>query len=144
MIKKFWFILIAITLLAIPIFSACQAAPVNTQNIKIGFVHIWPATSFQQTEKFTGYFKMVEAATKGKYTLEIQYFPTGTLLGPGDIYEGVRKGSVDAGCSVVSYTPGLFPVMLSLSQAGMAPPAQASSNSRTAWGFYNKVKHKEF
>jgi TRAP-type transport system periplasmic protein len=144
MLKKILFIVIAVILLGIPVFSACQAAPVNTQNIKIGFVHIWPATSFQQTEKFAGYFKMVEAATKGKYALDIQYFPTGTLLGPGDIYEGVRKGSVDAGCSVVSYTPGLFPVMLTLSQAGIAPPVNAKANSRTAWDFYNKYKPKEF
>src|SRR4030042_3255310 len=138
MIKKIWFILIALSLLALPIFSACEAAPVSTQNIKIGFVHIWPATSFQQTEKFTGYFKKVESATKGKYTFEIEFYPAGTLLGPGDIYDGVQKGSVDAGCSVVSYTPGLFPVMLSLSQAGMAPPANALSNAPTSWAFYNK------
>jgi TRAP-type C4-dicarboxylate transport system substrate-binding protein len=144
MIKKIWVIIIVLSLIIIPTFTACKTAPVSTQTITIGFNHIWPATSFQQTEQFTRYFKMVEEAAKGKYTLKIDFYPAGTLLGPGDIYDGVLKGTVDAGCSVVSYTPGLFPVMLTLSQSGVAPPANADANALTAWEFYNKYKPKEF
>jgi len=141
--KKILLVFLLLSLLAFPLFGGCTG-PVEAETITVGFNHIWPATSFQQVDLFTGYFEMVEDAANGKYIIEPEFYPAGTLLGPGDIYDGVLKGSVDAGCSVVSYTPGLFPVMLTLSQSGIAPPVNADANSRTAWEFYNKFKPKEF
>ncbi|MBA7663649.1 Solute-binding protein [subsurface metagenome] len=89
------------------------------------------------------YFKMVEEATEGKYILDIEYYPVGTLFGGAEIYEGVVKGVVDAGCSIFSYTPGRFPVMQALSQGGIAPLVSADAGCRTAWEFYKKFKPKE-
>jgi TRAP-type C4-dicarboxylate transport system substrate-binding protein len=142
MVKKTLFILLALILLALPLFAACKAAPVEAQKITLGFHLAQPATGLQATVS-SRYFKMVEEATKGKYTLDVKYYPVGTLFGGADIYEGVVKGVVDAGSSIFSYTPGRFPVMLTLSQAGIAPLASADAGCRTTWEFYNKFKPKE-
>jgi TRAP-type C4-dicarboxylate transport system substrate-binding protein len=129
----------------VPLFLGAwsEAAPAKPKKIDIGFVHIWPATHMLSTQQFPRYFKMVEKATKGKYTLNIKYYPVGTLLGGAEIYDGVVKGIVDAGSSVPSYTPGRFPVMLTLSQAGIAPPTSSDSAARIVWEFYKKYKPKE-
>jgi TRAP-type C4-dicarboxylate transport system substrate-binding protein len=86
---------------------------------------------------------MVEKETKGKYILDVAYYPAGTLLGGADIYDGAAKGIVDIGVSVFSFTPGRFPVMLTLSQPGIAPPLNCNAATHTAWEFYNKFKPKE-
>ncbi len=136
--KKLFFSILAFILIGIWV---RPALPVET--IDIGFAHIWPATHMLNTEQFPRFFKMVENATKGKYKLNIKYYPVGTLLGGAELYDGVVKGIVDAGSSVPSYTPGRFPVMLTLSQAGIAPPTSADSAARIVWEFYNKYKPKE-
>ena len=141
--KRVLFIFLAFTLLALPLFGACEAAPAEAETIKIGFAHIWPATHMCNTEQFPRFFKMVEEATKGKYILDVEYYPVGTLLGGPELYDGVVKGIAESGCSVPAYTPGRFPVMLTLSQAGIAPPTSSDAAARTVWEFYNKYKPKE-
>jgi len=139
--KKVLFIFVAFTLLALPFSGACAPAPAEA--IKIGFNHIFPPTHYAAAEQFPSYFKMVEEATKGKYTLDIEYFPVGTLLGGAEIYDGVVKGICDAGESSFGYTPGRFPVMLTLNQSGVAPPANSNAASDLIWEFYNKYKPEE-
>jgi TRAP-type C4-dicarboxylate transport system substrate-binding protein len=142
--KRALFGFIAVTLVVLFLGAWATVAPAaSPEKIDIGFVHIWPATHMLNTEQFPRFFKKVEAATKGKYTLNIKYYPAGTLLGGADIYDGVAKGAVDAGSSVPSYTPGRFPVMLTLSQAGIAPPTSSDSAARIVWEFYKKFKPKE-
>lgn len=119
---------------------SAQAAP---EKVTIGFAHIWPASHFTQAEQLTRYFKLVEKATKGKYALDIKWYPVGTLIGGSEIYDGVAKGIVDAGTSSFGYTPGRFPVILTLNQPGIAPPANADAAARACWEFYNKWKPKE-
>jgi TRAP-type C4-dicarboxylate transport system substrate-binding protein len=92
---------------------------------------------------FPTYFKMIEAAAGNKYTLDIKYYPTGALLVSDEIYDGVAAGICDAGMSSFGYTPGRFPVMLTLNQPGVAPPKGADSASAGAWEFYNTFKPKE-
>ncbi len=137
-LKGFW----VITLVVLFISVWAPSVPAS-QKIDIGFVHIWPATHATQAEQFPRFFKKVEEATKGKYTLNIKFYPAGTLLGGAEIYDGVVKGIAEAGCSVPSYNPGRFPVMLTLSQAGIAPPTSADSAARIVWDFYRKFKPKE-
>ncbi len=86
---------------------------------------------------------MVEAATNGKYILDIEYFPVGTLLGGAELYDGVVTGIAESGVSSFGYTPGRFPVMLTLNQPGIAPPANCDAASHAIWEFYNKYKPKE-
>jgi TRAP-type C4-dicarboxylate transport system substrate-binding protein len=113
------------------------------EKITLGFVHIWPSTHFTQADQISRYFKMVEKATNGKYILDIKWYPVGTLLGGSEIYDGIVKGIADSGTSSFGYTPGRFPVILTLNQPGIAPPANADAAARTVWEHYNKWKPKE-
>jgi len=113
------------------------------QKITLGFVHIWPPTHFTQAEQLTRYFKMVEKATNGKYTLDIKWYPVGTLLGGSEIYDGIIKGIADSGTSSFGYNPGRFPVVLTLNQPGIAPPENADAAAGAVWEFYKKWKPKE-
>jgi TRAP-type C4-dicarboxylate transport system substrate-binding protein len=142
--KRVLFGVLAVTLVFLFLGAWATVAPAaSPQKIDIGFVHIWPASHMTQAEQFPRFFKKVEAATKGKYILNIKYYPAGTLVGGAEIYDSVVKGIVDAGSSVPSYTPGRFPVMLTLSQAGIAPPTSSDSAARIVWEFYKKYKPKE-
>jgi len=121
--------------------SPALAAP---KKITLGFAHIWPAAHFTQAKQFTSYFKMVEKATKGKYTLDIKWYPVGTLLGGVELYDGVVKGIAESGTSSLAYTPGRFPVMFTLYVPGAAPPESAAAAARTVMEFYKKWNPKEF
>lgn len=115
------------------------------EKITLGFTHIWPATHFTHVHQFTRYFKMVEKATGGKYELDIKWYPVGTLLGGGEqYYDGVVKGIAESGTSSLIYTPGRFPVMITLYQPGAAPPESSDAAALAGWEFYKKWKPKEF
>jgi len=88
-------------------------------------------------------FQLVEKHTKGKYVLDISYYAAGSLLASVDIFGGVAKGIADIGWSNPGINPGLFPVMATLSQPGIAPAINAYANSLTWWEFYSKYKPKE-
>jgi TRAP-type C4-dicarboxylate transport system substrate-binding protein len=88
-------------------------------------------------------FQLVEKQTKGKYILDVGYYAAGSLLGSADIFSGVAKGIADVGWSNPGINPGLFPVMATLSQPGVAPAINAYANSHTWWEFYKKFKPKE-
>jgi TRAP-type C4-dicarboxylate transport system substrate-binding protein len=141
--KKVLFSLLSAVLVVLFLGAWPNAAPANPEKVALGFVHIWPPTHFTQAVQFTRYFKMVEKATKGKYTLDIKWYPVGTLLGGAEIYDGVVKGIGEAGTSSFGYTPGRFPVILTLNQPGIAPPENSDAAARTVWEFYRKWKPKE-
>jgi len=119
-------------------------AQTKPEKISLGFVTPWPSTHFTQVDQATRYFKMVEKAAGGKYILDIKYFPVSTLLGGAEIYDGVVKGIADAGTTSLGWTPGKFPVMLTLNQPGVAPPESCDAAAHTIWEFYKKFKPKEF
>jgi TRAP-type C4-dicarboxylate transport system substrate-binding protein len=85
----------------------------------------------------------VENATKGKYLLDIKWYPVGTLLDGAKIYDGVVTGVAEAGTSSFGYNPGRFPVILTLNQPGIAPPENSDAAAHTVWEHYNKWKPKE-
>lgn len=134
-----------LVILFFPLLFSVSAKTVSAapEKVTIGFVHIWPATHFTQADQLSRYFKMVEKATKGKYVLDIKWYPVGTLLGGADIYDGVAKGIADSGTSSFGYTPGRFPVTLTLNQPGIAPPENADAAARAVWDHYNRWKPKE-
>jgi uncharacterized repeat protein (TIGR02543 family) len=106
--------------------------------VTIGFYNSWP-TAYPHGVLLPAYFEMVEEETGGAYELEIEWYPNETLPDPrGDVYEGVVQGTIDAGCSSNVYTPDRFPVMLTLSQAGVAPPTNTQAGSMTTWEFYKE------
>jgi len=111
--------------------------------IKLKMATEKPPTHLDMTHNFPGFFQMVEAATNGKYKIEVEYFPVNTILAPADIYDGVIKGIVDVGQSSMAYTPKRFPVMLTVSQPGIAPPASTSAMAKAANELYAKVQPAE-
>jgi len=143
--KKFMFGLLTVMLSMVFLGAWANVALSAPEKITIGFSHIWPANHFTQVHQLTRYFKMVEKATGGKYTLDIKFFPVGTLLGGGEqYYDGVVKGIAESGTSSLIYTPGRFPVMITLYQPGAAPPENSDAAAHTGWEFYKKWKPKEF
>ena len=112
--------------------------------IKISFASEKPPTHFDMTDNFPGFFEMVEEATNGKYQLDIEYFPVDTLVAPEDVYDGVVSGIVDAGQSSTAYTSQRFPLLLTLSQPGIAPPKSAQAMAKAAMELYNEYEPEEF
>ena len=115
----------------------------NPQTFALGVNLIFPATHFVPAQQLPRYFKRVEAATGGKYKLDIKYYPVGTLLAPGDAYDGMTQGIVDMVQACFSYTPGRFPVMWTLYKPGIAPPENCHTAAHAVWEYYNTLKPKE-
>lgn len=118
-------------------------AEASTQTVTLGVNLIFPGTHFVAAQQLPRYFKMVEAATGGKYKLDIKYYPVGSLLSPGDAYDGMTQGIVDMVQSCFSYTPGRFPVMWALYKPGIAPPENCHAAAHAIWEYYNALKPKE-
>lgn len=74
--------------------------------IKLRYAFFAPAESFPgvQMEKWK---EELEKRTDG--AVEVELFPGGTLLGTGDIYDGVSSGTVDIGLDSPSYDATRFP-----------------------------------
>lgn len=135
------FVLSLIILFAVATTYASDSTPQT--RIKLRFGHIFPATSFQQKEMLPLYFNLVAEATKNKYAIEVEWYPVGTMVGGVQTYDSVVQGIIDIGSAIVAWTPGRFPVLMTLSQPGIAPPVNAIAGSITAWEFFNHLKPAE-
>ena len=84
--------------------------------------------------------KELEKRTNGR--VKVAYFPAGTLVSANQTYDGVVKGIVDVGFSIMSYTPGRMP----LSEVIVLPLGYKSGGqaTRMANAFYQKFKPKEY
>lgn len=84
--------------------------------------------------------KEVEKRTGGRVT--VAFFPAGTLVSANATYDGVVKGVVDIGLSIMSYTPGRMP----LSEVIVLPLGYKTGGqaTRMANAFYQKFKPKEY
>ena len=84
--------------------------------------------------------KELEKRTNGR--VKVAFFPGGTLVSANQTYDGVVKGIVDIGWSIMSYTPGRMP----LSEVIVLPLGYKSGGqaTRMANAFYQKFKPKEF
>ncbi len=114
------------------------------QKVTLSVSHYWPASHYIQTEQYARYFKMVEKAANGKYTLDIKWYPGETLLKATDTYDGVIKKIADIGVTSLGYHPGRFVASLALSQSGTVPVQSSVAACKTVWEFYKKLKPKEF
>jgi TRAP-type C4-dicarboxylate transport system substrate-binding protein len=84
--------------------------------------------------------KELEKKTNGR--VKVQYYTSGTLVSAAQIYDGVVKGIVDVGWSVVAYTPGRMPLTEAfILPHGFKSCAQATKAVNT---FYHQFKPKEF
>ena len=84
--------------------------------------------------------KELEKRTNGR--VKTGFFPAGTLVSANQTYDGVVKGIVDIGFSIMSYTPGRMP----LSEVIVLPLGYKSGaqSTRMSNAFYNKFKPKEY
>jgi TRAP-type transport system periplasmic protein len=84
--------------------------------------------------------KELEKRTNGR--VKVAFFPGGTLVSANQTYDGVVKGIVDIGWSIMSYTPGRMP----LSEVICLPLGFKSGGQATqmANAFYQKFKPKEY
>ncbi|HVP80370.1 MAG TPA: TRAP transporter substrate-binding protein [Thermodesulfobacteriota bacterium] len=84
--------------------------------------------------------KEVEKRTDGR--VKVNFFPAGTLVSANQTYDGVVKGIVDVGFSIMSYTPGRMPLSeVIVLPLGYKSGAQAT---RMANAFYLKFKPHEY
>jgi TRAP-type C4-dicarboxylate transport system substrate-binding protein len=84
--------------------------------------------------------KELEKRTNGR--VKVAFFPAGTLVSANQTYDGVVKGIVDIGWSIMSYTPGRMPLSeVIVLPLGYKSGAQATRMSNA---FYQKFKPKEY
>jgi len=102
--NKLLILLIAIILLAVPLFGACQAAPAET--IELSYSNFFPPTHFNSilAEEWGN---EIEARTNGQVV--VTYYAGGTLTPAPKVYDGVVEGISDVGMSVLAYSMGRFP-----------------------------------
>ncbi len=82
----------------------------------------------------------LEKRTDGR--VKVAFFPAGTLVSANQTYDGVVKGIVDIGFSIMSYTPGRMPLSeVIVLPLGYKSGAQAT---RMANAFYQKFKPHEY
>lgn len=110
----------------------------QTKPIEMTYSTFFPATHVQAVLA-ADWGKEVEKRTKG--AVKVTLFPGGTLTPAPQIYDGVAKGISDVGMSVLSYTPGRFPLMEVIDMPlGYKNGAQAT---RLINAFYKKFQPKE-
>jgi TRAP-type C4-dicarboxylate transport system substrate-binding protein len=141
--KRRLFVSLLLVLVAIPLCSTWAQEKTKPQTIRLSLAHIYNPKSWNTIHSVPALFKMVEKKTKGKYKLDIAYYAAGSLLAAPDIFGGTVKAIADIGWANFGLNPGLFPVMVTLGQPGIAPPRHSYANALTYWEFYNKYRPKE-
>lgn len=123
--------------------DSTEAPPAEAEVIKLRMASEKGPTHGDMLYNYPAFFEMVEQASGGKYKLEVEYFPVGTILAGPDIYDGVVNGIVEVGQSSMAYTPKRFPVMQTVSQPGIAPPVSCSAMAKAVMDLYNELKPEE-
>jgi TRAP-type C4-dicarboxylate transport system substrate-binding protein len=134
MLRKGLMLLVGIGL----VFSFVSLTPTKSQAVDLTYSTFFPAPHIQAVLA-TEWAKEVEKRTNG--AVKVTVFPGGTLTPANQCYDGVVKGISDIGMSVLSYTPGRFPLMEVIDMPlGYRSGAQAT---RLINAFYAKFQPKE-
>ena len=104
--KKALLILLALALMAVPLFGACKAGPTAEKPIELTYNNFFPPTHLHSilAEEWV---KEIESRTNGK--VKITYYSGGGLAKGPEVYDAVVEGICDIGMSVLAYTMGRFP-----------------------------------
>jgi TRAP-type C4-dicarboxylate transport system substrate-binding protein len=129
------FLVVCIMSLVICFFSK----PVLSAEIRLKYASFFPPThAFAILSD--QWCKELEKRTDGR--VKVAFFPAGTLVSANATYDGVVKGIVDVGLSIMSYTPGRMPLSeVLVLPLGFKTGGQAT---RMANAFYQKFKPKEY
>jgi len=136
--KKIIFILVACTLILVPVFSSCgESAP--TKTIELTYANFFPPTHLHSKlgEQFC---EAVNAETNG--AVVITYYPGGTLTPAPQTYDAVVEGIADIGMSCCAYSMGRFPATELVDYPFGYPSGWVAT--KVANDFYNKFKPAEF
>lgn len=117
-----------------PLIDTAAAGPVT-----LSYANFPPPTTFPcvQMERWK---KEVEKRTDGK--VKVNTYPSGTLLGPKNMMDGVIAGTADIGCLCQAYQPGRF--IISNATALPLGIPNAEVGSLVLWDLYNKYKPDAF
>ena len=135
--KTFLFILLALILIVLPLFSACTArAP---EVIELSYSNFFPPTHLHSilAEEWA---KEIESRTDGQ--VKITYYPGSALLAKDQVYDGVVQGIADIGMSCLIYTAGRFPASELVDLPHAYPNGWVAT--KVANDFYEKFKPAEF
>lgn len=124
--------------------GAEKAADTETKEemkpITLKFADFFPPTHPASVNMMQEWAKRVEVATEGK--VKVDYYPAGTLLKNGDIYEGVTLGVADMGHDVSGYNIGRLPVLNAMYVGGIEYKGPKTS-CYVARDIINELKPKE-
>ena len=134
---KVLIVFLALTLLAVPLFGACKAAPAET--IELSYSNFFPPTHFHSILA-EEWIKEIEARTEGQ--VKITYYPAGSLTPAPKVYDGVVEGISDIGMSVLAYSMGRFPTCELVDLPHGYPNGWVAT--KVANDFYNEFKPAEF
>ncbi|MEW6672667.1 MAG: TRAP transporter substrate-binding protein [Thermodesulfobacteriota bacterium] len=109
------------------------------QPLKLSYAFFAPAGTFPG-KQMAHWAKELEKRTDG--LVQVQTFPGGTLLGAGEMYDGVLRGVADIGLGSPSYDPGRFPLTSGLCLPVKFPNATVAS--LTLLDIMNEFKPAEF
>ncbi|NDL60357.1 TRAP transporter substrate-binding protein [Phytoactinopolyspora mesophila] len=111
----------------------------DTAEISLRYAFFAPAASFPAVQ-MEEWAERLNERTDGQISVEL--FPGGTLLGAGDIYDGVSGGIADVGLDSPAYDVGRFP----LSSVVSLPVgfANAKVASRTLLDLLDEFEPQEF
>jgi len=97
------------------------AEPGAGEHWELNFSTFWPAEDFQVEEGHKAWAREIKERVEAEtpHTIEFAWHPSGVLLGPTEIYEGVADGASHLGSTCPSYTPGIFPVTAAFELPGL-------------------------
>jgi TRAP-type C4-dicarboxylate transport system substrate-binding protein len=132
------FIATGIIVLMLLLFPFNSAFP-KSKAIVLKFAHYFPAPA-KQSKICEEFITELEKRTNG--SVEVRYFPGGSLLKAPAMIKGIQKGIADIGFSHIEYTPGRMPV---------TEVAELPLGYQTGWlanqimnDFYNEFKPTEW
>ncbi len=97
--------------------SGEPATPETMKPVTLKFADFFPNTHPISVAMMQHWATRVEEVTDG--LVKVDYYPAGTLLKNGDIYEGVASGVADVGQDVSGYNLGRLPVLNAMYVGGV-------------------------
>jgi TRAP-type C4-dicarboxylate transport system substrate-binding protein len=96
---------------------AADKTAAEMKPVTLKFADFFPPTHPASVQMMQAWGKKVEEATNG--LVKVDYYPAGTLLKNGGIYEGVASGVADVGHDVSGYNAGRLPVLNAMYLGGV-------------------------
>ncbi len=117
--------LIRMLAVAVPLLGGPSAAT-GAAEVTLRFAHFWPAVPGSTHERlFQAWADAVEARSGGR--IEVQMFPSSTLVKPLAQYQAVKDGIADLTATVQGYSANRFPLTQVVELPGLVDSAAQGS-----------------